>query len=133
MTAMKRSNATGNYFSIAELKFYNASSEEISTTGATFTDSSSLSGYPVSNALDGSNSTLWHVDGSPSSAWIQVQFPSAVSISAFSITPRSDQNDRLDAFTLQASNGSSTWTTIYTGSNLASDWSQGTTKTFAPN
>ena len=133
MTAMKRSNSTGTYFSIAELKFYNASSEEISTTGATFTASSSLSGYPVANAFDNNTSTIWHTDGSPTSAWVQVQFPSAVSISAFSITPRSDQNDRLDAFTLQASNDGSTWTTIYTGSNLASDWSQGTTKTFAPN
>ena len=129
MTGMMRDSASGTFFSVAELKLYNGSAA-ISYTGATFTASSSLTGYPVAQAFDGNASTIWHVDGSPTSAWIQAQLSSAAKVTSFSITARSDQNDRLNAFTLQGSNDGSSWTTLYTGSNTASDWVQGGTKTF---
>ena len=129
MTGMMRGSASGTFFSVAELKLYNGSTA-ISYTGATLTASSSLSGYPVAQAFDGNTSTIWHVDGSPTSAWIQAQLSSAAKITSFSITARSDQNDRLNAFTLQGSNDGSSWTTLYTGSNTASGWAQGGTKTF---
>lgn len=129
MTGMMRDSASGTFFSVAELKLYNGSAA-ISYTGATFTASSSLTGYPVAQAFDGNASTIWHVDGSPTSAWIQAQLSSAVKVTSFSITARSDQNDRLNAFTLQGSNDGSSWTTLYTGSNTASGWAQGGTKTF---
>lgn len=129
MTGMMRDSASGTFFSVAELKLYNGSAA-ISYTGATFTASSSLTGYPVAQAFDGNASTIWHVDGSPASAWIQAQLSSAAKVTSFSITARSDQNDRLNAFTLQGSNDGSSWTTLYTGSNTASGWAQGDTKTF---
>lgn len=129
MTGMMRDSASGTFFSVAELKLYNGSTA-VSYTGATFTASSSLSGYPVAQAFDGNASTIWLVDGSPTSAWIQVQLSSAAKVTSFSITARSDQNDRLNAFTLQGSNDGSSWTTLYTGSNTASGWAQGGTKTF---
>lgn len=129
MTGMMRNSASGTFFSVAELKLYNGSAA-ISYTGATFTASSSLTGYPVAQAFDGNASTIWHVDGSPSSAWIQVQLPAAAAITSFSITPRGDQNDRLDAFTLDASNDGTTWTTIYSASSQAAGWTQGAAKTF---
>lgn len=129
MSAMKRASTSGTFFSVAELKLFYGD-DAISTAGATFSASSSLSGYPVSQAFDGNASTLWHVDGSPSSAWIQVQLPATAAITSFSITPRGDQNDRLDAFTLDASNDGSTWTTLYSAANQASGWTQGATKTF---
>ena len=129
MNGMMRDSASGTFFSVAELKLYNGSTA-ISYTGATFTASSSLTGYPVAQAFDGNASTIWHVDGSPTSAWIQAQLSSAAKVTSFSITARSDQNDRLNAFTLQGSNDGSSWTTLYTGSNTASGWAQGGTKTF---
>lgn len=129
MSAMKRASTSGTFFSVAELKLFYGDNA-VSTAGATFSASSSLSGYPVAQAFDGNASTLWHVDGSPSSAWIQVQLPAAEAITSFSITPRGDQNDRLDAFTLDASNDGSTWTTLYSAANQASGWTQGVTKTF---
>lgn len=129
MTGMMRDSASGTFFSVAELKLYNGSTA-ISYTGATFTASSSLTGYPVAQAFDGNASTIWHVDGSPTSAWIRAQLSSAAKVTSFSITARSDQNDRLNAFTLQGSNDGSSWTTLYTGSNTASGWAQGGTKTF---
>lgn len=129
MTGMMRDSASGTFFSVAELKLYNGSTA-ISYTGATLTASSSLSGYPVAQAFDGNASTIWHVDGSPTSAWIQAQLSSAAKVTSFSITARSDQNDRLNAFTLEGSNDGSSWTTLYTGSNTASGWAQGGTKTF---
>lgn len=91
---------------------------------------SGVSGYAVGNAFDGSTSTIWHTDGAPESAWIQVQLASASKITSFAITPRTDQSDRLNAFTLQGSNDGSTWTTLYTGTDTASGWAQGATKTF---
>lgn len=129
MTGMMRGSASGTFFSLAEFELYNGS-YAVSYTGAEFSASSSLSGYPVAQAFDGNASTLWHVDGSPSSAWIQVQLPAAAAITSFSITPRGDQNDRLDAFTLDASNDGSTWTTLYSAANQASGWTQGDTKIF---
>lgn len=129
MTGMLRDSASGTFFSVAELKLYNGSTA-ISYTGATLTASSSLTGYPVAQAFDGNASTIWHVDGSPTSAWIQAQLSSAAKVTSFSITARSDQNDRLNAFTLQGSNDGSSWTTLYTGSNTASGWTQGGIKTF---
>ena len=129
MTGMMRDSASGTFFSVAELKLYNGSTA-ISYSGATLTASSSLSGYPVAQAFDGNASTIWHVDGSPTSAWIQAQLSSASKVTSFSITARSDQNDRLNAFALQGSNDGSSWTTLYTGSNTASGWTQGGTKTF---
>lgn len=129
MSSMKRASTSGTFFSVAELKLFYGD-DAISTAGATLSASSSLSGYPVAQAFDGNASTLWHVDGSPSSAWIQVQLPAAAAITSFSITPRGDQNDRLDAFTLDASNDGTTWTTLYSAANQASGWAQGATKTF---
>lgn len=129
MTSMMRASTASTYFSVAELALYNGSTA-VSYTGATYTASSSMSGYAVGNAFDGSSSTIWHTDGAPESAWIQVQLASASKITSFAITPRTDQNDRLNAFTLQGSNDGSTWTTLYTGTNTASGWAQGATKTF---
>ncbi len=129
MTGMMRGSTASTYFSVAELALYNGSTA-VSYTGATYSASSSLSGYAVGNAFDGSTSTIWHTDGAPESAWIQVQLASASKITSFAITPRTDQNDRLNAFTLQGSNDGSTWTTLYTGTNTASGWAQGATKTF---
>lgn len=129
MTGMMRDSASGTFFSVAELKLYNGSTA-ISYSGATLTASSSLSGYPVAQAFDDNTSTIWHVDGSPTSAWIQAQLPAAAAITSFSITPRGDQNDRLDAFTLDASNDGNTWTTLYSASNQAAGWTQGATKIF---
>ena len=129
MSAMKRASTSGTFFSVAELQLFKGDNA-VSTAGATLSASSSLSGYPVAQAFDGDTSTLWHVDGSPSSAWIQVQLPAAAAITSFSITPRGDQNDRLDAFTLDASNDGNTWTTLYSASSQAAGWPQGATKTF---
>lgn len=129
MTAMKRSSTSYKYFSVAELVMAN-SSGNISYTNATYSASSSLSGYDVSKAFDGSTSTLWHTNGSPASAWIQVKFPSKVVVTSFTITPRSDQNDRLDAFELLGSNDGSTFYTLYTATNQASGWTRGKAKTF---
>lgn len=70
------------------------------------------------------------MDGSPSSAWIQVKLASAAAVTSFALTMRSDQNDRLDAFTLQGSNDGNSWSTLYTATDQASSWTQGTAKTF---
>lgn len=129
MTAMKRNTTAYKYFSVAELVMANLSGN-ISYTNATYSASSSLSGYDVSKAFDGSTSTLWHTNGFPASAWIQVKFPSKVAVTSFTITPRSDQNDRLDAFELLGSNDGSTFYTLYTATNQASSWTKGKAKTF---
>lgn len=129
ITGMMRDSAASQYLSVAELALYNGSAA-VSYTGATFTASSQQGSNPAANAFDGSASTMWHVNDTPESAWIQVQLASASKITSFAITMRSDVNDRLNAFTLDGSNDGSTWTTLYTGTNTASDWAQGATKTF---
>lgn len=59
-----------------------------------------------------------------------MKLASAAAVTSFALTMRSDQNDRLDAFTLQGSNDGDSWSTLYNATDQASGWGQGVTKTF---
>lgn len=129
MQRMKRASAFSPYFSVAEFALYSGDAA-ISYSGASFTASSSLSGYEVAKAFDGSSTTLWHVDGNPSSAWLQVELSQAAKATSFALTMRSDQNDRLDAFLLEGSNDGTNYTQLCIATDAANGWAQGGTKTF---
>lgn len=129
MQRMKRASAFSPYFSVAEFALYSGDAA-ISYSGASFTASSSLSGYEAAKAFDGSSTTLWHVDGNPSSAWLQVELSQAAKATSFALTMRSDQNDRLDAFLLEGSNDGTNYTQLCIATDAANGWTQGGTKTF---
>lgn len=111
---------------IGELKFYDSTMIAISTSGGTASASSTNGGNTAANAFDSNTSTFWESSGSPtggSNEWVRMQFASAVSVIACSITLTTNGvglNEAPVTFLVQSSPDGSTWTTqktisAYTG------------------
>lgn len=121
-----------NALAVAELKFFDGTGTQISTTGGTASASSTAFGTSVSSAFDGNASTFWATNNPTyvSPAWLQYQFSGNVTVASFSITARNDSNfsQAPGSFALQSSNDGSTWTTI---GNYSFAWtSAGQAQTF---
>lgn len=120
-------NGTSTNVGIAELKFFDAGSTQIPTTGGWPLASSVFSGsFTADKAFDGNASTFWDSNGVPSSGspqYLAYQFFSTVSPASFSITNRPDTSwstQSPTAFSLETSNDSgNTWTSVQT---YATSW-----------
>lgn len=116
---------------IAEMALYGAGNlVALSLSGCTFTASSVFGGttLPASNAFDLNPSTLWASQNAPTALapeWLQVQFPSAVSVAFISIAISNGggwPTQSTPTFLLQSSPNGTTWTTQSTVTNF--NWVQ---------
>lgn len=86
-----------------------------------------LNGYYTSSGIDG-----WVNNSNGFPTWLQYQFPAAMEITNYSITPsRAGFPNRVPtAWTLQGSNDGSAWTTLDTQTGLTTGWTADTPRTF---
>ncbi|MBP2233144.1 hypothetical protein J2847_006479 [Azospirillum agricola] len=81
----------GDYTALYELEMFGAADATGTdlTTGKTATASSAYPGFPAGRAIDDNPSTEWSTaDGQASNAWIYVDFGTAVTVRALSLTPQ---------------------------------------------
>lgn len=117
-------NSGTNTVSLEEMQMYDPSGTLL-TTGGTPTASSTFSGFPASNAFDGSYSTFWDSSGTPSITapeWLWYSMAGAVDVATVRITCREGSTSQAPvAFTVQYSDDSGVTWTGATG-NLTPTW-----------
>jgi hypothetical protein len=87
--------------------------------GKTATASSSYSGYPASNAVDGNDATAWSPASSGLPIWLQVDLGTDHDIDSFRLL-FSSGTVRFTNYVIEHSADASTWTQVYTITGNAS-------------
>jgi hypothetical protein len=111
----------GGFATAAEITVLAQATETtLSQANMTATATSSQSGYPASNALDGNSSTLWAAEWSPYQALpqsITVNLGGSFTINQLEYLPRQDgyNNGNILGYTISTSTNGTTWTTQGSG------------------
>lgn len=113
---------------LAEIIFKDQYGANISMVGATISVSSSYSGYPASNLIDGNLSTSWATATALFPAYIVVQFTIPQLVGLITITATDPLNRSPNVFHVDCSDDGVTWTTLSSFSGIV--WNVLTTRTF---
>ncbi|KAF2107994.1 hypothetical protein BDV96DRAFT_588070 [Lophiotrema nucula] len=123
ITALTEAQSSANQWtSAAEINVYadvQYTSRSAWTVSADTAETTKAQNGPA-NAIDGSTATIWHTKYSgtiaPLPHWFQIDQSSLQTVSALSYLPRTDSaNGRIGKYTVQASNDSTTWTQVSSG------------------
>lgn len=105
-------------FLSANIQIFAAPIQPVTVAVNQATGSSTYSGYPASNAIDGSVSTIWH-DNSPSNdGYISLRLTNPGSVNALSYLPRqdTDANGVITSYEIWVSyDNGSTYSRVYSG------------------
>jgi hypothetical protein len=102
-------------------------------SGGTASASTALGGYPASAAFDNNPSNWWVSNAQVNGAWLEYQFPSAVSVAEYTVSSRNDgptyQSNSPLTWYLQYSDDGTTWTNADYQTGQTS-WGSGDVRTF---
>ncbi|KAF2743355.1 carbohydrate-binding module family 32 [Sporormia fimetaria CBS 119925] len=115
-------SATNQLTSIAEVNVF-ADVKFLSKTGWTVTadsEETSSAAAQAAKAIDGNTGTIWHTKYSgtvaPLPHWFRIDQGTQVTVAGLSYLPRQDGgNGRIGGYNVQASNDSTTWTIVASG------------------
>jgi hypothetical protein len=117
------------YHCFAELEMRAQAGGSDQCSGGTASASSTLGGFPASQAFDNTTATAWASNGAESTSWVAYQFAAPVEVAEISLwgsgTPAQSPKD----FQLQYSADGVSWTTVATVTN-ETGWSAYEQRTF---